>query len=396
MRFRPNKLFFSMATAFKQRVTPKEKLIIINEGSSRSSKTWDTFHLIVAICDHNRGKNLDIYILRQSLVACRDFTLKEFISCLKKINIFHQSRLVENPKPVYDLFGHKIKFRGLDDESSAEGNPSDILFFNEVLDMKKSECVGLIMRCRRLVVMDYNPKVTEHWVYDMVQRPDVLFTKTTYKDNKHLQASVRKEIESYDPSNPANVLAGTADDYRWRVYGLGERCQREGAIFQNYEIGEFNEDLFYSFGMDFGWSPDPTVLVKVAIDEREKKIFIKELFYSTLLGQEKIIDLLNNHVKKNDLIVADSSDQRMIDSIRDKGFNIFPAEKGPGSVREGISYMQDYKLVITESSVNIKKELMNYIWSDKKAGIPIDKFNHCIDAVRYALEKLRVPSFFFG
>src|SRR6201987_1218410 len=162
MPFLPNELYFKMCKLYQDRVTPESKLIIVNEGSSRSSKTWDTFHFIVSLCQSNQDKSYDIYFIRDTLVNCRDFTALEFQNCLKVIGIYNPNNMVWSPKPTYNLFGHKIKFRGLDDEQTAEGYPSDIIFFNEVLEMNESGLKGLIMRCRKLVIADFNPKYTDH------------------------------------------------------------------------------------------------------------------------------------------------------------------------------------------------------------------------------------------
>jgi phage terminase large subunit len=139
------------------------------------------------------------------------------------------------------------------------------------------------------------------------------------------------------------------------------------------------------YGQDYGFSIDPTTLIKVAIDSKNKIIYCDELLYSTdAMGLDSIYEAnLELIHKKTDLIIADSAEPRLIDDLRRKGLNIKPCEKGQGSVSAGISKMQDYKIVISERSFNLRKELSNYIWNDKKAGIPVDAFNHGIDAIRY-------------
>lgn len=236
-RFDPNDLFYVMAKKLSDYWSRGKRLIICNEGGSRGGKTFDTFDLITFICDHNRNINLDTYILRDTLTNNRDFTLKDW----KKLQSINGIEMIgkESPKPEYKLFGNNIYFRGLDDEESTEGYPSDILFFNEALELNKSQVDGLIMRCRKLIIFDWNPKLTNHWVFDYEGRPDVLFTRTNYKNNKHLEQTVIDEIESYEPTEE-NTKNKTANLFRWRVYGLGLRTDHEGNVFNDSKLNKFD------------------------------------------------------------------------------------------------------------------------------------------------------------
>ena len=135
--------------------------------------------------------------------------------------------------------------------------------------------------------------------------------------------------------------------------------------------------------MDFGYSNDPSTLAKVAIDKKLKKIYIKEFLYETGLKTSGIEEVLKEVCSKNDLIIADSAEPRLIDEIFDYGYNVKGAIKGPDSIRAGIRLMQDYELIIEETSSNLITELNNYIWNDKRADKPIDKYNHLIDGIRY-------------
>jgi phage terminase large subunit len=174
------------------------------------------------------------------------------------------------------------------------------------------------------------------------------------------------------------------------VYGSGQRANREGAIFTNWEVGNFDTSLPYCYGQDYGFSVDPTTLVKVAVDNKLKIIYAEELLYSQSgMGTDAIYEANKRLIHKpNDLIIADSAEPRLIDELSRKGLNIRGAVKGQGSVTAGITQMQDYKIVITPQSTSLKKELSNYCWSDKKAGIPIDDYNHLIDPIRYSLQSM--------
>jgi phage terminase large subunit len=128
------------------------------------------------------------------------------------------------------------------------------------------------------------------------------------------------------------------------------------------------------------------------------KLYAEELMYSTAqMGTDEILNANLSAIHNNtDLIVADSAEDRLIHELRHKGLNIIGAEKGPGSIRAGITRIQDFEIVVSPKSVNLKQELMNYIWNDKKAGIPVDKHNHLIDPIRYALKQLDRPAMFIG
>src|SRR5574343_479017 len=237
--FDPNLLFYKMLLDYKEARSKNEKLIICNEGGTRSGKTWSEFDLITWICDHNRNSELDIYILRDTLVHCRDFTLKDFIKLLRINGFYDSSCFLSSPKPYYKLFGNNIYFRGLDDETTTEGYPSDILFFNEVLETEKNKIDALKMRCRQLILMDWNPKLTKHWVFDYEGQENVKFYRTTFKDNKHLEQTIIDEILSYEPT-PENIANKTANIFRWKVYGLGVRTDQEGNVFNDHQLNKFD------------------------------------------------------------------------------------------------------------------------------------------------------------
>lgn len=394
MHFDPNPLFYKMGQIFQDNYSPENKVIICNEGSSRSSKTFDAFHFIIAFCDHNRNKENDIYILRETLQNCRDYTFKDFQKCCQIIGISPEFKSA-GQKPYCNLWGNNIYFRGLDDEKNMEGYPSDILFFNETLEIKdKSRIAGLRMRCRKLIIMDWNPKFTQHWCFDLEGQPNTFFTHSTYKQNKHLQKSVVQEIESYEPT-PENIKNGTADDYRWKVYGLGIRSAPEGLIFEYVTWIEKFPDMGYSYTLDFGFTTDPTALTKYAEDE--KNIYIELLLYESTENA----DLIHEFALKTGIDIkipttADSADKytgenkgtvEMVDDLRKKGWNVSKVSKTK-SVMYWLTSMKKKKIHIVKNHNYqfARKEQENYTMK-KINGIainqPIDQFNHMWDSARY-------------
>jgi len=418
MAFDPNPLFFKMASLFQENYKNDEKVIICNEGGSRSSKTWDTIHLIYAICDHNRNSGLDIYVLRDTLTKCRDFTLKDFQKCFKEIGD-NTAYFITSPKPYCKLFGNNIYFRGLDDEANSEGYPSDILFLNESLEMKKSQVDGLKMRCRKLMILDWNPKFTEHWCFDLESQDNVFFTRTNYTNNKHLEKSIIKEIESYEPwesgtyyienhkamykgqpisetnqppVNQKNMDQFTADEFRWKVYGLGLRGAMKGLIFDRVEYIDEFPDLAFSFGLDFGFTVDPTALVRYA--EEGNNIYLELLCYQPIGTPEDINSFFEAiDIKQNVPITADSSDKytgenkgtvEMVSSLDELGWLISKVSKTK-SIMFWIGSMKDKKIHIVKNHLyrEAKKEQENYRFKEingQAINQPIDKFNHFWDA----------------
>jgi len=168
--------------------------------------------------------------------------------------------------------------------------------------------------------------------------------------------------------------------------------KREGVIFTNWIEEIFPEHLQHIWGADFGFSIDPSTLIKVAVDKSAKKIYVKEYLYQAGLGTDQLYSIFKTHTG-NGLIIADSAEDRLIADLRSKGLNILACEKGPGSISAGINSLLDYTIVVDPDSHNIKKELRNYIWLNKGSKLAIDDYNHTIDPLRYTERYLNNPSF---
>ena len=170
----------------------------------------------------------------------------------------------------------------------------------------------------------------------------------------------------------------------WQVYGLGELGKLEGTILPNWRYGEFDTSLPHGFGLDFGYN-DPDVMVKVAIDQKKKVIYCDERIYKEGNSADQLRQLIAGHANRNDLIIADNADARMIAELK-RYFNVHPANKKTWTVAESLKMLQDYEIIITEGSHNLVRALNNYIWNDQKSGIPIGDYNHAIDAIRYIFQ----------
>lgn len=380
--FDPNELFYKIAEIYATHYDGVNRITICNEGGTRSSKTWDVLHFLIMYCQVNEGANNDIYVLRDSLIHCKDFTLKEFKDVMKVTGYWNSDNFKEYPKPYYNLFGNNIYFRGLDDESDMEGYPSDILFINEALETRKSKVDGLLMRCRKLVLMDWNPKYTVHWCFKLEGQPNTFFLRSTWRDNKHLQESIVNQIKGYEPTQE-NILKGTADEFRWKVYGLGLRASYEGLVYPEYKLTNVFPSLPVRYGLDWGFGGDPLALIQYM--ESGNEVYIKSLIYeSGLVTNELISKLQNCNVSKQSLIVADSASPQNIAELRLRGYNIQGAPSK--DVLWGINFCKGKSINILESDKRLLDEFQNYKWKEVKEGEkqqPLKGKDHLLDAFRY-------------
>ena len=357
-----------------------EQRVTLLQCGTRSGKTFATIYFIIDYCLLYSGMEIDI--VRDTFTALKATAWKDFKDVLTACNLYNE-KYHNKTDHTYTLNGNTISYYGADTPDKIHGRSRDILWINEAHQFPEETIDQLFPRTRHKIICDYNPALgLEHWLDKYIENYPPLIT--TYRDNPYLTTAQIQDIESRKDK-----------DYWWKIYGCGERATREGAIFTNWQIGTFDTSLPYAYGQDYGFTIDPTTLVKVAVDDKLKIIYCDELLYSTeAMGLDSIYKANKELISKpTDIIIADSAEPRLIDDLKRKGLNIQGCEKGQGSVSAGISKMQDYKIVITERSHNTKKELSNYVWNDRKSGIPVDAFNHIIDSIRYSTMWLIKPKF---
>jgi phage terminase large subunit len=262
------------------------------------------------------------------------------------------------------------------------------LYINEANELYFEDWQQLIFRTTEKAILDYNPSDEFHFIYEKIKpREDADFYITTYKDNPFLSNEIVSEIERLK----------SIDENYWNIYGLGQIGSSQALIFRINECNSIpTEAKFLSYGMDFGFTNDPTTLV--AIYQQGDNIYLKELLYQTGLTNRDINDKLKFHEVERKEVFADSAEPKSIEELYRMGWNIKPATKGQGSVNIGIDMMKRYKLFVTKDSVNMIKEFRNYKWQEDKNGnilnVPVDMFNHTIDAIRYGLyDKLARPNY---
>ena len=275
--------------------------------------------------------------------------------------------------------GSWVEFFSTDDEQKLRGRKRDVLFVNEANEISFLEWQQLKMRTTRFSIIDYNPSFSdEHWICEVNNDPRTYHFITTYKDNPFLEQTIVDEIESLREKNPT----------LWQVYGLGLQAVIEGLIFKNIsQVEDIPGHIRRRWaGMDFGYTNDPTAIGIIAIDGND--LYIDEVCYRTEMLSSDIISVLKTEVPKLK-IISESADPRLIQEIYRAGLNIHPVQKFKGSVEAGITKMLEYNIKVTKRSTNTLKEFRNYTYAQDKEGkwlnVPIDAFNHMIDASRYVV-----------
>ena len=392
------------------------------EGSSRSGKTISGVDFIILLCSQYET-NCTINILKETFAEFKTTLYDDF---KKRLTDFGLDNPFMDRKEVksFKILGNKVNFIGCDKISKSHGASSDYLWLNEPLEISQQIFDQYEMRCRKFWWMDYNPSVTQHWIYETIlKRSDVGHLKTTFLDNPFISIQEKKKILSYEPwqtgsyevtesdvyyngqpiskSNypPRNVYNhdnGTADEFMWRVYGLGLRGAMKGVIFRNIKYIDTFPDIAFTYGLDFGFTVDPLTLVKYA--QEGNNVYLELLCYHPVDNALDVDALLTSlGVSKGTPITADSSDRyvsekkgavQMVRELYEYGWEISKVSKTKG-VMHWLNNLKQFKIhvIINDLSHNVKKEQENYRFKEVN-GIeinqPIDAFNHFFDAARYA------------
>jgi phage terminase large subunit len=350
--------------------------IVVQQGGTRSGKTYNIIlWIIFSYCQKNEGKI--ITICRKTYPALRGTVMRDFLTILKDHEIYSEDDHSKTASE-YQLNGNTIEFISLDMPQKIRGRKRDLLFANEANELNFEDWQQLLFRTNEKVIIDFNPSEEFHWIYDHVLlRKDVEFYQTTYKDNPFLGAEIKAEIERLKD----------IDENYWRVYGLGERGQAKSLVYTFTTIKEIpKEAKLVSYGLDFGYSSDPTSLVRTYILGDD--MYVDELLYRTGMTNQDIANEMKVlGLDRSNEVFADSAEPKSIEEIYRMGWNVKPTIKG--SINIGIDIIRRYKLHATESSFNLIKELRNYKYIEDKNGQmtnkPVDNFNHALDALRYSV-----------
>ena len=365
-----------------------------------------SFSIGLLLCILTLEPNHVILFTRYTLRSASISIIPEFLEKIELLG-WEDKFYITKDEIINKHSGSRILFRGIKTSSgdqtanlkSLQGVTTWILDeAEELIDEETFDKIDLSVRSKGIqnrVIMIMNPSTKEHWIYQRffeskgipegsnLIKSDTTYIHTTYLDNlDNLSESYINQLE--------NIKLRRPEKYKHQILG-GWLDKAEGVVFSNWQIGSFVQVSTSVFGQDFGFSADPTTLVETSIDKTNKRIYLKLHYYKQGLTTSQISEL-NKRFAKDNLIVADSAEPRLITELKINN-NIVSAIKGQGSVTYGIALLQDFDLIIDPESTELIKELNNYCWLERKSATPIDSHNHAIDAIRYAVSyQLENPS----
>ena len=358
------------------------KRICILQGGTRSGKSYSALQwlLVRALTEGN----IVVSVVRKSFPSMRVSIMRDFVGILKELEIWSEEQWSATEHIYTFDNGSMIEFMSIDSSEKRKGSARDYLFIDEANELSREDYFQLFIRTRKKTIIAYNPSFgTNNYIFTEIQtHPEANLYISTFRDNPYLEKQLIEEIERLKDINP---------EY-YKIYGLGLPGNNVGTIFSINIIEEVPEDAqFVAFGMDFGFSVDPTALV--ALWKRDKDLYIEELIYQKGMVTSDIANRLRELEVGREEIWADSAEGRLIEELYRLGFNIKPVKKGKDSIRMGLDLMMQYRLNVKKSSVNIVKEFGEYVWMVDKNGnfenVPVDYSNHSIDAIRYVcMERL--------
>lgn len=376
------------ATPVFQKNWSATKRFVVNQGATRSSKTYSI--LQVLICKALISEfPMTISIVRKTLPALKKSVLRDFIQILESMDLYDETNHNKTDN-TYELNNTIFEFFSIDNAVKYRGSKRDILFVNEANELIFEDIFQLQVRTTQQIFLDFNPSDNQSWIYTLIddRKEEVDFIKSTYKDNTFLEQSIIEEIEKLQFTDP---------DY-WRIYGLGERGTSRDVIFQFTEIEDIPVETakLVGIGLDFGFTNDPTACVEVW--KHENNLYLNEMLYEKGLTNDQIAQrMIEVGVTRFMDIVADSAEPKSIAELQRYALKVRPAAKGPDSIANGIDILKRHRIHVTKQSTNLITELQRYKWSKDTSGNllnrPVDLWNHAIDAVRYiALNMLKIQN----
>ena len=347
-----------------------DKRFIINQGGSRSSKTYSLCQMIIVYCVQNPNKVVSI--VRKTFPALRATVMRDFFEIMKDLEIYEKANhnMSEN---IYRFpNGSIVEFFSVDDEQKIRGRKRDVGWCNEANELWFEDFQQLNMRTEEKLIFDYNPSDSSSWLYKLPAEESVMI-KSTYKDNPFLPESIKRQIEDLKRT----------DEALYQIYALGEKAISKSNIYNNWMFLGRKPTRFQSFvyGLDFGYN-HPTALIRVYWSDGD--IWIEPVLYESYLTTSELIEKFKQlEVEKSVDILADYSRPEIIAELQNAGFNVNNANK---SVKMGINFVKTFGVFCQEDEA-LKKEYENYKW--KKIGDiiteePIKLYDDAMDAIRYA------------
>lgn len=368
-----------LTQAFHKIAKVKGTLRII-QGAGGSSKTYSILQYLVILASKT-DKKLTVSICSESFPHLRRGAMKDFFDIIMEAGIYTEGNH-NKTNNYYTINKVKFEFFGVEDASKLRGARRDILFLNEANNISREAFNQLYIRTNAFCFLDFNPSHLS-WIREYIAPDKSNFIKLTYLDNEYLAQTV---VDYYLDA----IKKAEAGSKYWQnfvsVFVYGEEGSVQGAIFDIvYKAEEVPADAKYlGAGMDFGFSNDPTAIVKIY--KLEDKIYLEQSLYKKgLLNSQIATHIAKDKQLSNNIIICDSSEPKTIAELRGYNFPILPVKKYKDSVIGGLQIMQDYELYVIGEE--LQYEFQQYCYQKDKdgnsIGVPIDNFNHGIDAARY-------------
>jgi phage terminase large subunit len=372
-----------------------ESRYFVMTGGRGSGKSFAATVFLLSLTYEEGHK---ILFTRYTMVSAHTSIIPEFIEKINLMGVHADFRITKDE--IMNLkTGSSIIFKGIrtssGNQTGALKSLNGITTFvldeaEELVDEDVFNKINLSVRAKgrqNRVILIMNPATKEHWIYQRffltenvlggsnISTKRITYIHTTYKDNKKgAEKSFLEEIYDMKKKRP--------DKYEHEILG-GWLNKAEGTIIRKWRVGDYIPTELTCYGQDFGFSEDLTTLIKISVDKNARKVWVKEIFGQKGLNTSQIYGK-NKFECGLDLIICDNSEPRLINELKVLGLNIKPTIKKKGSILSGIALMQDYEIIVDRNSHGIIREINNYVWKDK-GEVPIDKFNHYIDAIRYAM-----------
>lgn len=365
-------------TAFTKIAALKAPVRVVQGGTS-AGKTYSILQYLIL---YSLNREVLISIVAESIPVLKRGAYKDFIDIITAMGYYDESNHNKTDR-TYKVGKSTFEFFGCEDSTKLRGSRRDILFVNEANNISFEAFQELNVRTKLFTFLDYNPSAPFYAHTELIDQVGVDFLIVTYKDNEYLDKKIVDEIESWQ-------VKGETSDYwqnRWKVMGLGQLGIQSGAIFNDWrEIDSVPENAeLLGSGMDFGFTNDPSSLISVYRYNGE--IIVDEVIYQKGLLNSQLAALIKASDAKNGTIYADSAEPKSIAELKYYGLTVLPVVKGKDSINYGIQLIQEQPFKVTSRSINLIKELQNYVWAKDREGntlsVPIDNYNHALDALRY-------------
>tara|TARA_R110002126_G_scaffold65900_3_gene167812 strand:- start:983 stop:2146 length:1164 start_codon:yes stop_codon:yes gene_type:complete len=379
---------FQTTTAIRKlhALTKRKKVI---QGGTSAGKTFGILPILIDRCIRNA--NTETSVVSESVPHLRRGAIKDFLKIMIAVGRYRDNQWNRSTLKYSFTNGSYIEFFSVEQPDKLRGARRTVLYVNEANNVPFEAYNQLAIRTSGDIWIDFNP-TANFWAHkEVANQSDADFITLTYKDNEALPATIVDEIEA------ARDKAKTSEYWSnwWKVYGLGQIGSLEGVCIKEWEKIELPEEArLLCYGMDFGYSNDPTTLI--GLYKYNDAYIFDEIIYQTKLLNINISELLKAN-EITDVIYADSAEPKSIAELKTYKHKILPCTKGKDSIVFGINLINQNKIYITSRSKNLIKELQSYTWMKDREGNtinkPIDDFNHCIDACRYAISsQLATPN----